>query len=124
MKKRLPDSTRSHHALQAATRLVTRLQHADLTTFLRDEELQDIVARQFISIGEAANYLSPELTARHPTVDWGQVVRFGSFVVHEYLRVDPMTVRNTATGIVPTLNLQLETVLKDALQKETRNQSV
>lgn len=124
MRKRLPDSTRLYHALQAATRLVTRLQHVDLAMFLRDEDLQDIVARQFIIIGEAANHLSPELLTRHPAVDWRQVVRFRNFVVHEYFRVDYTTVWDTATGVIPTLITQLEVVLADTLQEEARNQGV
>ena len=124
MKKRLLDSTRLQHILQAAKRLVTRLGDTDLAAFLHNEDLQDVVARQFIIIGEAANHLSPPLVARHPGVDWRQVVRFRNFVIHEYFRVDYATIWDTATGIVPLLIPQLEAALTDALQEEAQNQGV
>ena len=118
MKKRLPDSTRLQHILQAAKRVLTRLGSTDLAAFLRDEDLQDIVVRQFTIIGEAANHISPTLMARHPGVDWRQVVRFRNFVIHEYFRVDYATIWDTATGIVPLLIPPLEAALTDALREE------
>ena len=124
MKKRLPDSTRIHHALKAANRLASRFDGATLTAFLFGEDLQDIVPRQFMIIGEAANHVSNELKARHPDVDWKQVVRFRNFVVHEYFKVDLAIVWDTATYVVPALITQLEAALVDAQQEEAGNQSV
>ena len=124
MKGQLPNSTRLYHALKAANQLKSRFNGASFPAFSHDEDLHDIVTRQFITIGEVANHVSDELKKQHPDIEWQQVMRFRNFVIHKYFKVDLAIVWYTSTRVVPALIEQLENALLYTQQGETDSRNV
>ncbi|MGI4873494.1 MAG: HepT-like ribonuclease domain-containing protein [Janthinobacterium lividum] len=116
------DSTRLQHLGYAAERVLNRLGDTTLQEFLADEDLQDILLRQFTVIGEAAAHISDSVKQRFPHLNWRQVVGFRNFVVHEYFRIDFTLVYDTATGVLPRLVADLPAVLQQILADEATKQ--
>jgi uncharacterized protein with HEPN domain len=79
--------------------------------FLADEQLQSGVLHKLTVIGEAASRLPREFRARHPDVEWGDVVGFRNIVVHEYFAVRWPTVWATASKEVPELKSRVAEIL-------------
>ena len=55
--------------------------------FLADETLCYAVAQKLTIIGEAVARLSLELTARHSSVPWPDIVGLRNILVHEYFGI-------------------------------------
>src|SRR5664280_3603094 len=55
--------------------------------FLADETLCYAVAQKLTIIGEAVARLSPELTARHSSVPWPDIMGLRNILVHEYFGI-------------------------------------
>ena len=62
-------------------------------------------------IGEAASKLPAEFRARHPDVEWGDIVGFRNIIVHEYFSVRWPVVWTTATRDVPPLRERIAEIL-------------
>jgi len=56
--------------------------------FLADETLCYAVAQKLTIIGEAVARLSPEITSRHNSVPWPDIVGLRNILVHEYVSPD------------------------------------
>ncbi|MBM4045791.1 MAG: DUF86 domain-containing protein [Planctomycetes bacterium] len=79
--------------------------------FLNDEIRQSAVLQKLIVIGEAAARLPREFRARHPEVEWADIVSFRNIAVHEYFSVRWSIVWITATQDVPALRKQIAAIL-------------
>ncbi len=79
--------------------------------FLADEQLQSGVLHKLTVIGEAASRLPSEFRARHPDVEWGDIVGFRNIVVHEYFAVRWLMVWTTASKEVPELRSRVAAIL-------------
>jgi len=67
--------------LEAANAIERFCDGADHDLFLQDELRQSAVLQKLIVIGEAAARLSPEFQARHPTLEWADIVGFRNIAV-------------------------------------------
>ena len=56
-------------------------------SFLQDELRQSAVLQKLIVIGEAAARLPLEFQARHPDIEWADIVGFRNIAVHEYFEL-------------------------------------
>src|ERR1035437_8425478 len=79
--------------------------------FLADETLCDAVAQKLTIIGEAVARLSPELTARHNSVPWPDIVGLRNILVHEYFGIYWPLVWQTAIDHAPVLRTKVAEIL-------------
>lgn len=72
-------------ACQAVARFIQGL---DETAFQGSELHQCAVLQKLTVLGEAASRLSKEYCARHPQIEWRDIVAFRNLSVHAYFSVD------------------------------------
>ena len=80
--------------------------------FLADETLCYAIAQKLTIIGEAVARLSPELTARHNSVPWPDIVGLRNILVHEYFGIYWPLVWQTAADHAPALRVQIAEILR------------
>jgi uncharacterized protein with HEPN domain len=68
---------------------------ADYATFAADRRTTYAVVRALEIISEAVRRLPPELTGRHPSIDWPAVAAAGNIYRHEYDAVDENLIWHT-----------------------------
>lgn len=119
MSKRL-DSTILQELQYATNRIVFRTQHSTLPDFLRDEDLQDIVLRQLLVVGEAAARVSDSTKQRYPQIDWRHMTGMRNFIAHEYFRLDFSSIWDVIENHLPTLAVELPGVLAQVLADESQ----
>ena len=80
--------------------------------------VQDAVIRNFTIIGEASNHITASTKQRFPEINWQIMTGFRNFLVHEYYRVDLITIWDTVQYDLSSLEAQLEIVLADTFGRE------
>jgi len=96
------DEQRLADLLDAADELAAILDRGR-PSFDADPILRRAAERLLEIIGEAANGLSEETTARHPSVPWRDITRLRILLAHHYHRVDPDQVWTIAAEHVPAM---------------------
>ena len=81
------DLQRLNHILEAMDWIVEFIGAMELEEYRVDHKTQLSVERSLEIIGEAANHLSPELTARYKDIPWRQIVDMRNVLSHEYFQV-------------------------------------
>jgi uncharacterized protein with HEPN domain len=84
---------------EAVDDIQRRMSGADLASFLLDRDEQALAAFRLSIIGENANKLSQDLKSRHPDLPWAEMVAFRNIVSHEYHRIRPERVWDTANSL-------------------------
>jgi uncharacterized protein with HEPN domain len=82
-------------------------------TFKTVYHMERTVERAVQIISEAVRTLPPELTARHPGVEWTKISAIGNVLRHEYERIDPETMWEIATVRLPELERVVRNMLDD-----------
>ena len=100
------DEQRLADLLDAAAELSAIVDHGR-DAFLADAIFKRAAERLLEIIGEAANALSDETTARFPEIGWRDLARLRIVLAHHYQRVDPEQVWTIAIGDVPALATRL-----------------
>ena len=80
--------------------------------FLANETLCYAVAQKLTIIGEAVARLSPELTARHNSLPWPDIVGLRNILVHEYFGIHWPLVWQTRVDHAPVLRVQVAEILR------------
>ncbi len=109
----IKDVTRLLHIQQAGQRITGRIGSQTIADFIADEDLQDIVVRQLIIIGEALVHISTTTKQHYSHIDWRAAIGLRNFVVHEYFRVDLPTVWQAAIVELPALLAELDIIWQD-----------
>ncbi len=81
--------------------------------FLRNKMVQDAVMRQLEIIGEAARSVSMDLRRAHPSVEWEKIIGMRNRLIHAYNRVDLDIVWEVVQIDVPSVERQIEKILKE-----------
>jgi uncharacterized protein with HEPN domain len=110
----MPRSPKAHlFELQKACRyLMRKAEGVDLDEYLGNEDLQFIIERNFIHIGEVMAQLRrefPEVALQF--VDAARIVDFRNFILHRYWDVDDQAVWLTLTTKVAPLLQEVEVIL-------------
>ena len=92
----------------ACSRIVAKSNGMTLEQFENNEDVQDIIYRQFGKIGEAANNLSDDFLERYQHVKWGKIVSLRNRVVHDYSELDLSRIWRIVQDEVPSLLKALE----------------
>jgi uncharacterized protein with HEPN domain len=79
--------------------------------FPADETLCYAIAQKLTTIGEAVARLSPEITARHNSPPWADIVGLRNILVHEYCGIYWPLVWQTAVDHAPVLREQVAWIL-------------
>ncbi len=77
-------------------RIKVRLAKTTLAQFVEDDDDMDLRAFRLSMIGEYAQKLSATLRERHPGIPWKLMIGLRNIVVHEYRRVTPGRIWETA----------------------------
>lgn len=81
--------------------------------FLADETLCYAVAQKLTIVGEAVARLTPEITSRHSSVPWPDIVGLRNILVHEYFGIYWPLVWQTAADHAPLLRGQVAAILRE-----------
>lgn len=76
-----------------------------------DRRTQAAVLYEIIIIGEAANRLSPEFRAQHPTVPWKDIIGMRNILAHQYDKVDTEVVWDVIHKDIPELMTLIQPLL-------------
>jgi uncharacterized protein with HEPN domain len=94
--------------LIAARRATGFLEGMTWEAFEQSELHQNAVMRPLEIIGEAARRLSQETRDAHPAIPWDQMIGMRNRLIHEYFRVNVMTVWETVQNDLPRLIALIE----------------
>jgi uncharacterized protein with HEPN domain len=75
--------------------------------------MERTVERAVQIISEAVRALPPNLTARHPEIEWAKIAAIGNVLRHEYERVDPRTMWEIAQVKLPEMQKTIEKMLAE-----------
>jgi uncharacterized protein with HEPN domain len=83
-----------------------------------DPTTRAALLHQLTVIGEAANRLSDELRAAHPSIPWPDIISQRNRIVHRYFGLDWRLVWHSATHGVADLRAWAEAVLHQELRED------
>ncbi|MBC8166939.1 MAG: DUF86 domain-containing protein [Bryobacteraceae bacterium] len=105
------DQQRLNDILEALDWIARAVDGRTEVDFLGDEILCYAVAQKLTVIGEAVARLSSEITARHDSVPWPDIVGLRNILVHEYFGIYWPLVWQTAIDHAPALRSQVAEIL-------------
>ncbi|MCX7007196.1 MAG: DUF86 domain-containing protein [Kiritimatiellaeota bacterium] len=105
--------------LEAADAIGRFLGGVERDRFLGDDLLRSAVLQKLSIIGEAAARLPKDFHARHPVVEWRDIVGFRNIAVHAYFAVQWSMVWTTATRDVPELRAKIAQIMQVEFPEDT-----
>ena len=106
------DRTRIEHMIEHSQRILTMLQDITEEQFYNSPTLVDAISFNFAVLGEAASKISAELRDRYPSIPWRTVIAMRNFLIHEYIKIKPRYLWETAHNDLRPLLGSLELILK------------
>jgi uncharacterized protein with HEPN domain len=94
--------------LIAARKALKFLEGMTWEEFERSDLHQSAVMRPLEIIGEAARRISQQTRDAHPEIPWTQMIGLRNLLIHEYFRLDLMTVWDTVQNDLPRLIALIE----------------
>jgi uncharacterized protein with HEPN domain len=110
---RLESKTYLFDILQAARRIAEFVNGKTFPDYELDAMLRAAVERQFEIIGEALRRLSKEDVATASRIsEGGRIIAFRNILIHGYADIDDRIVWDIVQSRVPTLLLEVDSLLK------------
>lgn len=110
MQKINPDVIRLKDILNAAK---------DIEEFCKsgidDRKTLMAIAYSIAIIGEAANKLSSELTAKYSDIPWKQIIGMRHRIIHDYGSVDVENLRQVVVTDLPALTPKISAILSEII---------
>ena len=94
--KELGDKDRIGHMVERIRRIQTSLQGVSEEQFYQSSLLLDSVTFNFAILGEAASHVSVPMRNKYPDIPWRTIVAMRNFLVHEYIKIEPQLLWETA----------------------------
>lgn len=107
------DRIRILHILDEASEACKYTDGLSFDEFLRDGKTARAVIRSIEVIGEAASKISTEFRQEHPNIPWQKIIGMRNRLIHVYFDIDFNIVWQTVKENLPSLIVQLRTVLKE-----------
>ena len=85
----------------------------DIETFLEKKIYFRSCITSLTQIGELVKRLSPEITNGYSEVEWSKIARLRDYLVHGYVKVEPIEIWNDVTEDVPKLKEKLIKILSE-----------
>ena len=117
------DLQRLHHILEAMDWIAEFIGAMELEAYRADLKTQLSVERLLEIIGEAANHLSPDLTARYEEIPWRQIVDMRNVLSHEYFQVRHEIVWQVIAEELPPLAGRISRMIEDLRDSDEENVS-
>jgi len=67
-----------------AEKAVVKLKDVTKEEFIRDEEMQVLITRRIVVLGELVKRLPKELIKANPDIEWKDMIRTRDFLAHHY----------------------------------------
>jgi len=106
----MTDAQRVAHMIGFVMRLQEIVKDVDRDSYLGDIGLREQLEVNFIHLGEAAARLTEEFRAAHGSIEWHRIIGFRNLLTHEYFRVKPEVLYDTAVNDMPELKAKLESL--------------
>ena len=74
--------------LDSALKITKYTSNLTYNDFINDDKTIDVVVRNFVNIGEAANRIDPDFTTMNPEIEWKRIRGFRNRIVHDYFGID------------------------------------
>src|SRR5438552_5317133 len=100
------DSIYVGHMLDAAQKVVVRIQGKTRPEYDANEDLQIVLSFLIQTIGEAASRVSTQFRDDHAEISWKQIVGMRNKIVHDYMNIDADIVWEVSRRNIPTLIAQ------------------
>ena len=85
-----------HESIEAAFRLIESLKRTDLDG---DEARYSACMYRILVVAEAAKHLPKTLLARYSDIPWGELIRMGDMLRHQYFRIEADIVSVTPSKV-------------------------
>jgi uncharacterized protein with HEPN domain len=108
MRGKLGDPERLQLILQAIQEIETYTAGATLELFSLNSMMRFATVKQLEIIGEACNFLTPELKDKAPQVEWRKIVGIRHMLVHEYFGISTQLVWQIVQGDLPAFKQQVK----------------
>ena len=105
------DAANFHDMLEVAREARELVAELQADAFLNDRVRRRALERMLELIGEAARRITRECQAEHPEIQWRRIIGQRNILAHEYGRVDPRLLYQTARQDMPSLIAALERIL-------------
>ena len=100
------------HIRACISRIKEYTEGIDEDGFLKNNLIQDAVIRNFEIIGEATKKLNDDFRAKYSEIEWKKIAGMRDKLIHDYIGVDLWAVWGVVENIIPTLDTQIEEILK------------
>ena len=100
------------HISSCISRIKEYTSGIDEDGFLKNNLIQDAVIRNFEIIGEATKKLNEDFRAKYSEIEWKKIAGMRDKLIHDYIGVDLWAVWGVVENIIPTLDTQIEDILK------------
>jgi uncharacterized protein with HEPN domain len=106
------DAANLHDMLEVAREARELVAEIEAQAFLRDRVRRRALERMLELIGEAARRVTPVRQAELPEIQWRRIIGQRNILAHEYGRIDPRLLYQTARQDMPSLIAALERILR------------
>jgi len=89
----------------------------DEEDFLCNTQFQQSCAFSLLQVGEIVKRLSPDITSKHPTIEWINIARFRDILTHNYGKVEQPAVWDVIVKDIPILKKECESILIELRSK-------
>jgi len=101
--------------LESINNIQNYIKDMSFEEFVEDTKTIRASAYEISIIGESAGSIPVELQEHYPQVPWIKMKEMRNIIIHEYFRVDPAIVWQTATQNLSSLIPILQAILKEKL---------
>ena len=101
-----------NESIEAAFRLIEGLKRTDLDG---DEARYSACMYRILVVAEAAKHLPKTLLARYPEIPWGELIRMGDMLRHQYFRIEADIVWDTVKENFPVLLRTVKQMLAEEM---------
>ena len=105
------DAANLHDMLEVAREARELVAEIQADAFLQDRVRRRALERMLELIGEATRRITPLCQAEHPEIRWRRIIGQRNILAHEYGRIDPRLLYQTARQDMPSLIAALERIL-------------
>ena len=105
------DTVYLHHIRESIRRIEENVADGR-DRFMTSHTLQDAVLRNLQTLAESTQYLSDDLKATHPDIEWPRIAAFRNVLVHDYLGIDIERVWEITQRDIPQLKQAILAMLE------------
>lgn len=114
MREPLKDSIRLQHIFESIVNIENISNDISLNDLKENIVLRHALTWNIMVIGEAANKLTKEFCAAHPSTDWRAITGMRNVLVHDYYEINESELFSVIKDDIPVLKNQIEEYIKES----------